>query len=589
MPLISLRATSLGHISDTISNSAPSKESNHTIRFFNPSFIPASGKITIAFQSGQFNIPAGFDYSDVDISVSPSTEENYTDRDVAAASDASADGVDVVSGLNGQITINLNSTEGIDAGKNVLIKLGNNALYGESGDQQVKNPSLAGTYSLIITTYNNSGGVLDSSKILVAIIDNIKMSLKQLKYRFNGKPTINDILTSESTITIMSLTTNYRSYCRFARSWNGDNPLASTTIFSDMTDLFTNTGQYYHSIFLMNLAPGYYQYYVRCVDYFGEMDDTGYLIEFRKAAPGQGTSGDDSGEATTGTGTGGGSGDNTGGGSRGSGGGGGGSGGGTGSTYGQGTNDLKPYPPELSQPDLILKGWAFPKGKITILKDGKEDKTSTADENGEFKVDYTNMAKGVYTFGVRGQDTDNRESEIFNSTVWLNEGQKTTLSQIFLPATLSMKNDSINVNDTVEAFGQSVPGSLVEVSIYLYTGKEPNPASMVKGEATTTSDGKWQAKIETKGLTKGMYKIRTRSKIASVGWSSYNRPQDLGIGMTVTKKGKRSDLNFDGKVNLPDFSILLYYWNSSNKIADINEDGKVNLTDFSLMMYDWTG
>ena len=49
------------------------------------------------------------------------------------------------------------------------------------------------------------------------------------------------------------------------------------------------------------------------------------------------------------------------------------------------------------------------------------------------------------------------------------------------------------------------------------------------------------------------------------------------------------DLNGDGKVNLIDFSILLFYWGSDNACADQNSNGKVDLVDFSILLYNWTG
>jgi hypothetical protein len=48
-------------------------------------------------------------------------------------------------------------------------------------------------------------------------------------------------------------------------------------------------------------------------------------------------------------------------------------------------------------------------------------------------------------------------------------------------------------------------------------------------------------------------------------------------------------LNADKKVNLTDFSILLYNWGTKNPCADQNHDGNVNLIDFSIMMFNWTG
>ena len=53
-----------------------------------------------------------------------------------------------------------------------------------------------------------------------------------------------------------------------------------------------------------------------------------------------------------------------------------------------------------------------------------------------------------------------------------------------------------------------------------------------------------------------------------------------------------ADLNFDGKVDIIDFSILLYFWGETspeNICADINQDQIVDLVDFSIMMYYWTG
>lgn len=587
----SIQASSLVHISDTISTSAPSKGSNHTIKFFNPSFIPASGKIVITPEDNEFNIPTDFDYSDVDLAVSPSTIENYVDRNLSSSTDSSFDGVAVNSGTSSSIVITMNSTSGINAGDNVLIKLGNNAVFGDNGDKQIINPSENGAYKITIATYDNSDNLLDNSTVLVAIVNEVIVNTAIGKTRSNGRPRITDILTNESTITIVSLMTNYRAQCRYAHSLNGDSPNASTTSFYDMTDIFTNTGAFYHSMFIENLPYGYHEYYVLCMDTNGEIDATPYLINFHKSSPGEGDSGTGGGSGSGSGGTGSGSGGSSeGNGTSGSGGGGGGSGGGKGPNYGPSKTDLQLYPPLLVQPDLTLKGWAFPNAKVTILKDGKQEKIIDANANGEFSFDFFSMTKGVYTFGVTAKDTDSRQSETYNSTIWLNEGAKTTISQIFIPASMSIKNNSVALNEKIEVSGQSVLGSKVEVSLYPSAGNtEPSPDKIIKQEILVASDGKWQATIDTKGLKAGVYKVRARTNLPTIGYSNYNKPQDVGIGVSLKKTGVRSDLNFDGKVNLADFSILLYYWNSNNAIADINTDGKVNLIDFGIMMYDWTG
>lgn len=74
--------------------------------------------------------------------------------------------------------------------------------------------------------------------------------------------------------------------------------------------------------------------------------------------------------------------------------------------------------------------------------------------------------------------------------------------------------------------------------------------------------------------------------------------QKLGLTLTTAKplgtpldcSTRRADLNCDGRVNLTDFSILMYNWGGpkNNPRSDINSDSKVNLTDFSILLYNWT-
>ena len=61
------------------------------------------------------------------------------------------------------------------------------------------------------------------------------------------------------------------------------------------------------------------------------------------------------------------------------------------------------------------------------------------------------------------------------------------------------------------------------------------------------------------------------------------------VGSGTPSKKLLADLNGDGRVNLADFSILLYYWGTSNPTADLNGDGVVDLSDLSILLYYWTG
>lgn len=582
------QSTSLGHISDTISTSVPNVVSSHTIKFFNPSFIPPGGKIIITPEPLIFYVQDLLNYTDVDISVSDTMVENYIDRNVSTSSDAIYDGVSVGTGQNGSITVTLNSSEGIDAGKNVKIEIGPIANFGENGSHGIINPAAEGSKKMTIATYDAANGLLDKSEILIHINKSVKTSNNIEKIRANGKPTMNDILMANTPVIIMSLTTNYRAVCRYVRTINIEDETGTTTSFFAMTDQFANTGAYYHSVFINNPQFGHWRVYVRCYDQHDIADDTSYLIEFRIAAPGEGNEGTGSGDQTEGEGQGGGTGDGEGPSSRPSGGGGGGRGGGTGSEFGREKGTNFPYPPELGQPNVYLKGWSYPLAKMTIYKDGTATGTVNATDKATFEYAFYNLVKGKYTFGVQAKDASGYLSNIVNSVIWVNDGAITTISDIFVPASLVLKNSNINSGDQVEASGLSIPDSKVEVSMFLYTGKNPSEDKIIKKEVIAGKDGKWQANLETTGLAKGLYKVRTRTNLDKIGWSEYSKLVDLGLGVTV-KTGLRADLNNDGKVNLIDFSILMYHWNTNHETADVNTDGKVNLIDFSLMMYEWTG
>ena len=67
-------------------------------------------------------------------------------------------------------------------------------------------------------------------------------------------------------------------------------------------------------------------------------------------------------------------------------------------------------------------------------------------------------------------------------------------------------------------------------------------------------------------------------------------PVSLYVGeRDIPQTLKRADFNSDGKVNLVDFSILLFNWNTADTGTDLNSDGRVNLTDFSILLFNWTG
>jgi len=237
-----------------------------------------------------------------------------------------------------------------------------------------------------------------------------------------------------------------------------------------------------------------------------------------------------------------------------------------------------------------MEGFASPNAEVVVLKDGKEFKKGKADPAAKFKFDIsTGLAEGNYTFGLLANDTEGRRSRTYSTTFWIKVATKTTLTAIIIPPTITVAKVDLKPGEILAASGQTVPRSTIEIRL------EPARAGasakdIVTKTTTVGADGRWSISVETKSLAKGIYNLKARVQVDKLGYSDYSQTISVGLGEETAKAlCEGSDLNHDGKVNLIDFSILLFYWNSNNACADQNHDGKVNLTDFSILLYNWTG
>ncbi len=567
LPTLSTRA--LGHASDVLSLTWPSTPASHSITFRLTKDLPAGGQIIITPQPTKFFLMAGFDYRDVDLATSTALNAVFHDRALASSSGATYDGVNTLaSSTSGVITINLNSTQDILANTYVNIELGTNATYGTSSSRQIINPATIGSYRIEVKTFSASGVYLERAVMMVGIIQPVTMGSHIIKARSNGTPA--GVLNYGTTQTIMSLNTNYQATCRWST-------IASTS-YATMTNTFSNTGNYYHSDIIIGLGNGGdYYYYIRCLDGNGVADDTDFVINFSIA----GFDGEDGDEDTEGTpGGGGGAGPGSGGGS----------GGGGGSGSGTGFGDYSPFPELPTQPVVAFKGWAYPGAKVNLLKDGVEEQTITAAANGLFSIDIMEIDQGVYTFNLWASDNAGRKSATQAYTFYVKDGTKTELYDIYLPPTIDVIKPSLEIGDILEIQGQSAAKSNIDLWLYPKVVGGVIDGAILKYQGISEANGNWQFALQTDTLLNGLYQLKARSKLDTAGPSEFSIIKNIMIGGELPAETcAGADLNADGKVNITDFSILLYWWTTDNECADQNNDGTVNLIDFSIMMYHWTG
>jgi len=234
--------------------------------------------------------------------------------------------------------------------------------------------------------------------------------------------------------------------------------------------------------------------------------------------------------------------------------------------------------------NVIFKGRAYPNAYLTILKGKVVAATFFAESSGLFEKELTGVRGGVYNFGISAEDNIGLKSVTLGFTASILGGRTTTIFGIFISPTISLTPIQVEKGNIVNISGQSFPES--EVKIFVSSVEET-----IKG-SISDQKGNWDYKLNTVLLREGAYKIRAKALFQDGEQTSFSHILPFLVVASGILVCEGADLNFDGKINLIDFSILLYFWeqsNPSNRCADINFHNPVDLLDFSIMMYWWTG
>lgn len=606
-------ALNINTYSDTISDSRVNNYSNHTFSFTLKTDVGAGGYIDIQPPDGFTTLAptTTWNAKNVELIV------NGTPRAASSTGDATTDEVTITPGSPGLIHYQLNPSFGIPDEASVVLRIGSHTSNAEAGGviistsstttvpadvPGIQNASSTGTYRVLV---NIGGGTDDAyAGFVIALteqvgIENVDTTEEIPPVRFNGLPT-GEIGGTTLSVEI-SLETDELAICRFS--------LTPDVEYNAMGSTFQNTGFLFHSQVVSVAPDSVNTYYVRCIDDEGNFNTDDYEITFYAPLPPSGTpnaegevEGDGTGTGNDGTGSGAGGGGTTGGtegesstagqesGNGGNGGGsGGGGGGGRGSSGGGGFEGTDgPY--RSGDGQVVISGFAFPNSNVTVLVDGTSAATARASASGAFEVTIDQIARGPYTFGIYATDANGVKSSTFSTSFTVSGARASSLSNINLAPSIKVSPDPVNPGATLTVTGYALANSTVTVE----NEKQGSAASRQSFTATASSNGAWTLSIPTSGFSQGTYRIRAKTAQneglkLTTSFSNYTL---YGVGQAANRP-LSADLNRDSKVNLTDFSILLFWWNSdggnSDPSADINQDGKVNLTDFSIQLFNWTG
>jgi hypothetical protein len=540
-------AGGLSFASDLIGDSRPGAQTTHTITFTAENAIPPSGSFTIVPEGGgggTFTIPATMDASDIVLSVS-SGGGPFNARALATLPSAVSDGVSIVSGSAGSFAFTLASgLPGIGAGDTVRVTIGNARM--------ISLPLVEQSYRIRLRSFDAASTPLDTGTTMIAVTPGVDVSGVIeiiLPTRSNGLPS--GLLPGATTQVLVSLNTDIPATCKYAStSGVGYSAMATSTTFNS-----ANVGTLHYFVETVT-ENNIYNHYVRCAVENGSANPDDYLISFEVGViPNASTTPPPPPPPPTPSGP---------------------SGGG-----GGGGNFLKGG-------DVTISGSGIPGAALVILKDGKITKESQTDFSGSFTEQFTSLDRGTYTWGVYLKDPDGNLSSTYNSTIYLVGGTNNIIAPVYLSPTIKAASTTVGLGSTVALSGYAIPISTVQVIM----NKQGDPLNSKIVSATTTANGNgsWKLSLPTDGLAKGTYEVKAQSLIGKKDQSVFSPTLYIGIGQNPNPNFKnRADLNRDGKVNLIDFSILLFNWKTADSTADINLDGTVNLTDFSIMLANWTG
>lgn len=601
-----LFARNINEYKDTLSDSAPLRSSNHTLSF----------KIGTAVSPGGYfevTLPDDFEVlstSTFDASRNVELLVNGTPRNSDSSLSPGVDMAEIFPGTPGSIKYTLNPSSGITSGSQLVLKIGNHTseslVFSETfatttgtttviGDEKaIVNAATTGTKKVRLEVYD--GGLVADASFSISLVNSVGVGPADTTeeippYRFNGAPS--STVTGVTLNVELFLQTDELAICKYS--------LVPGVSYASMPVTFTGTGLIYHTIVVPVTPNSTQQFYVRCIDDEGNFNIDDYLIEFQvsdiptgetnedgsNSGDGSGPNDQDDGE---GEGSGGDTGDNQGsssGGGGSGGGGGGGSGGDSGNTAGGGFESTDgPY--RSGDGRVIISGYAFPRSEVFALVDGKSVTSVRTDNQGVYSITIDEIARGAYTFGVYAVDAAQVRSTTFSTSFTVIGARTSALSNINLSPSIKVSPDPVNPGSTLTLSGYALPNATITIE----NEKEGSQASKQVLTVTSNGSGEWSTTVSTNGFSVGTYKTRARAAQAGGASTNFSNYTLYGVGQAATRP-LNADLNRDGKVNLTDFSILLFWWNTSggnsDPSADINGDAKVNLTDFSILLFNWTG
>lgn len=229
---------------------------------------------------------------------------------------------------------------------------------------------------------------------------------------------------------------------------------------------------------------------------------------------------------------------------------------------------------------ITFSGKAFPGGKISIIKkeigtDVLANQQDVSKVDGSFNIRFTDLPKGIHSFGLLVKDPEGRTSQ---TKFFLVDANKTdaVFKDIVVPPTVDILSGQVSRGSNVKVFGYASPGHTIH--IYL--------DDILVKEALAGRGGAYSFNLPTGALDFGQHRVRAKQINLDGGKESdFSTTKTFIVSKLAVVK---ADLNGDGKIDIKDWSIFLARWTSKSSSEragiDLNSDGKIDIADFSIFI-----
>lgn len=243
--------------------------------------------------------------------------------------------------------------------------------------------------------------------------------------------------------------------------------------------------------------------------------------------------------------------------------------------------------PFMSPSSVFFSGIAYPSASVFLLKNGQETQKTTATDSALFSLNITDLTPGSYTFSVVAEDPDGYRSTLRTFPLRVLENVTTNISDILIAPTIRVNTSSLMLGDPLVVSGYGAPTASVLLSL----------KSLVSSlfSVPTLGNGSYTKTFDTTGFSLGKYTLSGHTVFLDERQSSESALTSFVVSDTALPLSEEtytaSDINYDMRVNLVDFSILAYWYKKDAPPlkVDLNGDGRVTITDFSILAYAWTG